>query len=165
MVRDVLCLPLAPPPAMVPMLPAIDPNGTNRKRVEELTKEAPCSTCHTAIINPLGFAFETLDGYGKYRTMEPNGQPVDATGSYTLDGKSFSYDGAVSLIKNMAASTQAHDCYSQHLIEYVYGRDTTDGDADRNLIAQAGLRSKSNTSVKDLMIELVSTDAFTARLP
>ncbi|MEA2700820.1 MAG: hypothetical protein QOI66_5091, partial [Myxococcales bacterium] len=117
MVRDVLCLPLAPPPAMVPMLPAIDPNGTNRKRVEELTKEAPCSTCHTAIINPLGFAFETLDGYGKYRTMEPNGQPVDATGSYTLDGKSFSYDGAVSLIKNMAASTQAHDCYSQHLIE------------------------------------------------
>lgn len=165
MVRDVLCLPLPPPPAMVPALPPIDPNSTNRKRVEELTKEAPCNSCHTAIINPLGFAFETLDGYGQYRTMEPNGQPVDATGSYTLDGKQVSYNGPVELIKDMAASTQAHDCYSQHLIEYVYGRDTTDGDADRNLIAQAGLRSKSNSSVKDLIIELVSTDAFTSRLP
>jgi len=147
------------------MLPPIDPNSTNRKRVEQLTKEAPCSTCHTAIINPLGFAFETLDGYGKYRTMEPNGQAVDATGTYTLDGNPVSYDGPVSLIKSMAASKQAHECFSEHLIEYVYGRDTSDGDADRNLIAQAGLRSKSNTSVKDLIIELVSTDAFTARLP
>ncbi|HEY2903778.1 MAG TPA: DUF1592 domain-containing protein [Polyangia bacterium] len=165
MVRDILCLPLPPPPNMVPALPAIAPNSTNRKRVEELTMNAPCNTCHTAIINPLGFAFENLDGFGKWRTQETNGQPIDATGSYSLDGKSFNFDGPVGLVKNMAASNQAHDCFSQHLIEYLYGRDTDASDADKNLIQQAGMRSQNNTSVKDLMVELVSTESFTTRLP
>ncbi|MEA2699850.1 MAG: hypothetical protein QOI66_4121, partial [Myxococcales bacterium] len=165
-VRDVLCLPLAPPPNMVfPELPAIGATSTNRKRVEELTMNPPCNSCHTSIINPLGDAFEKLGGYGEYRTVESNGQPLDASGTYNLDGQSFTFDGAVSLIKKMADSKQAHECYSEHLIEYLYGRDTSDGAADRNLVSQAGLRSKNNTSVKDLMLELVATDAFLTRLP
>jgi len=56
--------------------------STNRKRVETLTMNAPCSACHTSIINPLGFAFEHLDGFAQYRTQE-NGQAIDATGSTT----------------------------------------------------------------------------------
>ena len=163
--RDLLCLPLPPPPNNVPALPAIAANSTNRKRVEELTMSSPCNTCHTAIINPLGYAFENLGGLGQWRAMESNGQPVDASGSYSLDGKPFTYDGPVSLIKTMATSTAAHNCFAEHMIEYVYGRDISDGDADRNLVAQAGLRSKNNTSIKDLIVELVSTDAFTTRLP
>ena len=164
-VRDVLCLPLPPPPNNVPPLPMVTADTTNRKRVEELTMGSPCNGCHTAIINPMGFAFENLDGLGQWRTKEDNGLPIDASGTYTLDGKSFTYDGPVSLIKTIAGSTAAHDCFAEHMIEYLYGRDITDGDADRNLVAQAGARSKNETSIKDLIIELVSTDAFITRLP
>jgi hypothetical protein len=165
LVRDILCLPLPPPPNMVPTLPPIAANGTNRQRVEELTKDSACSACHTAIINPMGVAFENLDGFGRFRTQEANGQAIDATGTYKLDGESFSFDGPVSLIKKMADSRAAHDCYSEHLIEYLYGRDTDDTDAARNLVSQAGIRSKNNTSVKELIVGLVATDAFTTRLP
>ena len=62
--KDVLCVDIPPPPDAVPPLPAIPPNSTNRQRVADLTKNAPCSGCHTTMINPLGFAFENLDGVG-----------------------------------------------------------------------------------------------------
>jgi hypothetical protein len=162
--RDVLCLNLPAPPDNVPPLPALLPNATNRQRVADLTKNSPCNACHTAVINPLGFAFENLDGFGKWRTME-NGLPIDATGTYQLDGQMITFDGPVSLIKAMAGSRQAHDCYSRHLMEYVYGRDSDGGLNDANLIAQAGARSKNAMSVKDLILELVTTDSFVTRTP
>ena len=163
--HDVLCLDLPPPPDAVPPLPMINPNSTNRQRVQELTKNAPCSSCHERAINPLGFALEKLDGLGRYRTVE-NGQPIDASGSYELDGRDVPFDGAVSLLQAIAQSKQAHECYSRRWVEYLYGRDTDlNSDADRNLVAQAGLRSQANTSVKDLILNLVATDAFVSRLP
>jgi hypothetical protein len=164
MARDILCLNLPDPPDNVPPLPALQPNSTNRQRVNELTKSSPCNACHTTVINPLGNAFENLDGLGRWRTQE-NGQPIDATGTYQLDGQTITFDGPVSLAKAMAGSRQAHDCYSRHLVEYVYGRETDKGTADANLVAQAGARSKNAMSVKDLILELVTTDSFVTRTP
>jgi Protein of unknown function (DUF1592)/Protein of unknown function (DUF1588)/Protein of unknown function (DUF1595)/Protein of unknown function (DUF1587)/Protein of unknown function (DUF1585) len=163
--KDILCVDLPPPPDMVPPLPPLASNSTNRQRVEMLTKEAPCNSCHTNLINPLGFAFEHLDGIGQYRTQE-NGQPIDATAKYALDDQPADFDGAVQLIGAIAKSQQAHDCYSRHLIEYLYGRDTdASNGADENLIAQAGARSKNDWSVKNLILNLVATDAFLTRSP
>jgi hypothetical protein len=163
--HDVLCLDLPPPPDAVPALPAIAPNSTNRQRVEQLTSPAPCNSCHATAINPLGYAFESLDGLGRFRTQE-NGRPVDASGSYSLDGADVPFDGPVSLIKAMAASKQAHDCYSRRWVEYLYGRDLDLGvEADRNLVSQAGARSQANFSVKDLILAVIATDAFVSRLP
>src|SRR5262249_24827054 len=68
-VRDVLSVHI-PPPAVVPMLPALGPNTTNRQRIETLTSVAPCNTCHPIYINPLGFGFENLDAVGAWRTTE-----------------------------------------------------------------------------------------------
>jgi hypothetical protein len=168
MARDVLCLDLPPPPNNIPPFPAIAPNTTNRQRVSMLTANAPCNTCHTAIINPLGFSLENLDGDGMYRTMEgAMNLPVDASGSYTLSGKTFNFTNIVGLVKEMAMSKDANDCYSRHLIEYVYGRDIdlVANAADRDLVTQAGAKSLSNASVKELILNLVATDAFLTRLP
>jgi hypothetical protein len=163
--KDVLCVTIPAPPDVVPPLPAIDPNSTNRKRVATLTMNPPCSGCHTTVINPLGFAFEKLDGYAQVRTME-NGQPIDTTGSYNIDGKDVSFSGALELIKAIAGSQQAQDCYASHLIEYLYGRDVDPGnEADRNLVLQAGVHAKANPSTKTLIENLVATGAFLTRAP
>jgi len=161
-----LCVGVPPPPDAVPPLPAIPPNSTNRQRVANLTKDAPCNGCHTTMINPLGFAFENLDGVGRFRTTE-NGQPIDASANYTLDGMPVSFNGAVPLLQAIAASKQAHDCYAQHWVEYLYGRDVDviNNAADTDLVVQAGALSKGNTSVKNLIVNLVATDAFLTRLP
>jgi hypothetical protein len=163
--QDVLCVDIPPPPNTIPPLADLAPNSTNRKRVENQTKDAPCNTCHTTLINPLGFALENLDGFAQFRTQE-NGQPIDATAKYTLDGKEVSFNGAVELMKAVSQSQQANDCYSRHLAEYLYGRkiDSTN-DADASLITQAGARSKAYPSAKDLMVKLVTADEFLNRAP
>lgn len=163
--KDILCVTIPPPPDNVPPLPAIDPTSTNRKRVTTLTMNAPCSACHTTLINPLGFGLEHLDGYAQFRAQE-NGQAIDATGTYSIDGHDVSFNGALEMIKAIAGSQQAQDCYAAHLVEYLYGRDVdVTNDADKNLVARAGARAKANPSTKNLIVNLVATDAFLTRAP
>jgi hypothetical protein len=163
--KDILCVQIPAPPDVIPPLPALDPNSTNRKRVSTLTMNAPCSTCHTTLINPLGFAFEHLDGFAQFRAQE-NGQAIDSTGSYSIDGKDVSFTGALDLIKAIANSQQTQDCYASHLVQYLYGRDVDlDNDADKSLVARAGVRAKANPSTKNLIVNLVATDAFLTRAP
>ena len=161
--RRITCTPLPPPPGVVPPLPAVTADTTNRQRVDTLTKNAPCSSCHGSIINPLGFALETLDGVGQYRAQD-NGQPIDASGKYQLDGKTVAFNGPVELSKAIADSDQGHSCYAQHWIEYLYGRNV-DATADAKLVQQAGWLSRDKESAEELVVNLVSTDAFLSRLP
>ncbi|HEY2900870.1 MAG TPA: DUF1592 domain-containing protein [Polyangia bacterium] len=163
--KDILCVEIPPPPDVVPPLPALDPNSTNRQRVTTLTMNAPCNACHTTLINPLGFGLEHLDGFAQFRTQE-NGQPIDSSGSYSIDGHDVSFNGALDLIKAIANSQQAQDCYASHLVQYLYGRDVDmSSDADQKLVTQAGVRAKADSSTKNLVVNLVATDAFLTRAP
>jgi len=163
--KDLLCVNLPPPPNMIPPIPASMPNSTNRQRIDALTAGAPCNSCHTTRINPLGYAFESLDGVAAFRTTD-NGLPINTAASYVLDGQTVNFSGAVELVKAMAASQQAHDCYAQRLIEYLYARSVDpQTSADQALVTEAGSLSKNNTSIKNLIANLVTSDAFLARLP
>lgn len=162
--HNILCIDLPPPPDNVPGL-ADAVGNTNRERIEDLTKDPGCSSCHASFINPLGFAFEGLDGVGKARDMD-NGLPVNSSSSYTLDGKQVSYDGPVELMKTVAESPQAHDCYAKHWAEFLYGREMdVKEDEDAALVIQGGWLSQSDVSVKDLITQLIATDSFLTRTP
>ncbi len=162
--KDILCVDIPPPPNNIPPVPVLAPNSTNRQRIETLTKDAPCNACHPPFINPLGFALEKLDGVGAWRTTE-NGQMIDARGTYTLDGQTVNFDGPAQMAKAITSSDQAHACYAKHWAEYLYGRDIDAADADNALVLQGGALSKNVPSAKNLILNLVSTDAFLARLP
>jgi uncharacterized protein DUF1588/uncharacterized protein DUF1585 len=167
---DILCVQLPAPPNVPPQTPS-DPGKTNRQLLEAFTMQpgSVCLGCHGALINPLGFAFENYDGLGKYRTTEANGLPIDASSSYGFAEGRKSYNGAVELMKIIAGGSQAHDCYAQRLFEYIYGRERTkDGDfkaADDGVIGEIGRRSRLKAPIKQMILDLVSTDAFTTRLP
>jgi hypothetical protein len=161
--RHVLCKTLPPPPPNIPPLPELAPDATNRDRVEALTEAAPCSACHTHIINPLGYAFENIDGVGRFRTEE-NGQPIDAMGTAMIDGEASSFTGPVEFAQRIATSREAHECYARHWVEYLYGREVASTvAADRYLVEQAGAISRNVSSVENLLVELVATDAFMTR--
>lgn len=163
--RRVLCVELPPPPNMIPPLPELSADQTNRQRVELLTGDQACSGCHGVLINPLGFALEHYDGVGQYRDSD-NGQPVDASASYSIDGQTVSYDGAVQFAQTLAQSNQAHECYARRWAEYLYGRDFDRTQiSEQNLVLQGGALSHSGARVTDLIAQLVATDAFTSRLP
>jgi hypothetical protein len=157
---DSLCFKLGPPAAVLPSVPALEPNQTNRQRFEALT--AGCGgTCHNVFINPLGFAFEDYDGLGRHRTTD-NGQPVDTSGSYPFRAGTQSFASSAELMQLVAESPEAHQCWAKKLTGYALERDVVD--ADRPLIEALGAVSQAaGGSLKQVMLALVEQDAFRTR--
>jgi hypothetical protein len=154
---DTLCVGLGPPSMMLPSVPAIEANQTNRQRYQALT-EGCGAPCHTVFINPLGFAFENFDGVGRARTTD-HGQPVDTTGSYPFAEGTLSFSGAPELMQLIAEGAQAHQCWSKKLASYALERDMVE--AERPVIEQLGAVSlQSGGSLKEVMLALVRSDAF-----
>jgi hypothetical protein len=154
---DTLCAELGPPAVVLPSVPALMPNQSNRQRYEALTNGCG-APCHTVYINPLGFAFEDFDGVGRSRTTD-NGQPVDTTGSYPFVEGTEKFSGAPELMQLIASGSQAHQCWSKKMASYALERDLVD--AERPLIESLGAVSRaSGGSMKQVMLALVKSDAF-----
>jgi hypothetical protein len=162
----ILCKLMSPPPGVViPALP--DPttttNQTNRQVVNGITGPGTCgASCHATFINPAGFAFENFDGIGRFHTSE-NGLPVDTTGTYPFIEGDKTFANQVQFSQALAESTQAHACYATKWAANLYTRVPRAGDltAAAN-VAQSSL--KDNLSSLDLVVKLVSDDAFVTRV-
>jgi hypothetical protein len=156
---NVLCIELQPPPNLVPPLPAEVPGQTNRQRVDAHTRGCGAG-CHDRFINPLGFAFEHFDTTGAWRDTD-GGSPVDAKASYTLDGKSVTFDGAPELARLLAASTQVHECYARNWLGYALGREVSA--AEEGAVKQLAGASHAGSGAKDLLARIAVMDLFRAR--
>ncbi|HVY26241.1 MAG TPA: DUF1592 domain-containing protein [Polyangiaceae bacterium] len=159
---DVLCAPLGPPAATIPPVPALQAGQTNRQRISTLT--AGCGgVCHNEMINPLGFAFEHFDGMGQYRDAENGGLPIDSSGAYTFSEGTKTYQDAAGLMQAMADSEQAHLCYSKNLASFGLQRDIVPSDVPW-LTALSTVSKAPGGSLKQVMLELVKSDAFRTHL-
>jgi hypothetical protein len=157
---DILCSSLPAPPNDIPPLPALLDGQTNRQRVEALTGNAPCSACHATFINPLGFAFESYDAIGQWREAD-NGQPVNSSATFQLDGKEVSYNGPVELSQLLAKSPAVHRCYSKNWLEYVMGRKPAAEEAAvLDKVAAASLQADS---LGGLLANITALETFRAR--
>jgi len=157
-----LCAKLPPPPNNVTPLPP-GTNKTTRERVDAHTGKGTCgASCHATLINPAGFAFEHYDAVGAWRTTD-NGLPVDSAASYPLGGQMVSYDDAIAFSQLLAESQEAHRCFARQWLKFTYGRDAKT--EDTALIERLGESSQSGMAIKDIVLELVTTDAFLTRRP
>ena len=162
--QRILCVELPPPSPDATPLPELEPNMTNRERVEAVTGLGTCGEgCHSEQINPFGYAFENYDAIGKYRTVD-HGKPVDAASVGTLEGFEKTFMNGVELSHLLAEAKQTHDCYAQKLMTYLHGR----------LVAQeekamidyyARLSRADRISLHDLELSIVTSESFLNRLP
>ncbi|XXY50755.1 DUF1592 domain-containing protein [Sorangium sp. So ce269] len=158
----ILCAALPPPPDNATGLPPGE-KATNRERVEAHTGKGTCgAACHGTMINPAGFAFEHYDAIGKYRTTD-NGVPVNAADTYYLGGQPRSYADAIEFSRVLAESSEAHACYARRWVEFAQGREV--GAKDRELIDKLGEASHGGASTKELILQIVSSASFLARVP
>ncbi|HEU5077186.1 MAG TPA: DUF1592 domain-containing protein [Polyangiaceae bacterium] len=160
--QQILCLEIEPPGVVLPELPAVQPNQTNRQYIDSLTGRGTCGqSCHATRINPLGFAFENYDPLGRYRTTD-NGLDVDASGTYELDGADVAFSNAVELVELMANSSEAHRCYASHWLAYLNG--STVDSSDAAVLDDLAARSNSeDLSAQDLIRSLVQSNSFLTR--
>ncbi len=78
----------APPPEPPPNVPSLQENGekvtkvlTLRARLEAHRANPVCASCHK-LMDPIGFALESFDAVGKFRTVDENYVPIDNSGVY-----------------------------------------------------------------------------------
>ncbi len=155
--RHVLCATLgSPPPGAAGAMPDMAKQPTNRLRVEVTT--SPCGDgCHGGaggVINPLGFSFEGFDSIGKVRAID-GASPVDTTGAMDLVG---AFSGAVAMFDTIGSNPRAHACYAAHWSSFLNGSSRVD--VTPKWLSPAVSTSLKNGSVRDVIVELVQTDAF-----
>lgn len=160
--RRILCQELGDPPAAA-MGAMLGDEKTDREKVTALTGAGTCgASCHGTFINPAGFAFEHYGALGEFRT-EDNGFPINAADSFPFRGGAKSYNGAAEFSQAAASAPQTHECYARYWLEYLYGRETKGKDAF--LLKQIAGISEGGGNVEDLVVALVTSDAFLTRAP
>lgn len=122
---------------------------TTRDKVVELT-EVPGSTCENChrLLNPFGFALESFDALGRFRSTErffdSDGQlvseiPVHTASQTLLDGSVADFTDAVGMSRALSESRQMQACFARHYFRYAFGRKE---DVVRDACVLESLRSR-----------------------
>lgn len=160
--RAILCQNLPPPADDVIPVPTSG-GTTNRERVHNHTGPGTCgASCHATLINPLGFALEEYDALGRFRTTD-NGKPVDASGTYEFEDGPQTFRNARDFSARIAASQEAHRCYTSQWFAYLWGRRVHDDDS--SFLDARALKSVEGLALAELVTGIVGSDAFASRAP
>jgi hypothetical protein len=160
--RQVLCLEIPEPQIMLPPPPEQKPGVTTRQLYADFTAAAACQACHSQI-NGVGFAFENYDAAGGYREKE-EGQTVDASGSLELPSGKITFKNAIELGKALAKTPEARDCLARNWMRSLLRREESKLDGG-SLKAINQAFSASNFDMRELVVSLTKTRAFTHRNP
>jgi hypothetical protein len=150
-----LCESINPPPNDV-STEFPDDQGllTMRERLEVHQTVPQCAACHR-LTDPIGLAFENLDTVGQFRTTE-NGVTIDPSGELDEQGK---FAGARQLAGLIASHPRFVSCAVRNVYRSSMGHLETEGEDP--LIEELTLNfDKNGRHLKDLFVDLVSSDAF-----
>jgi len=162
--QQVLCVQVAPPPPnVVAVPPAVDPNATTRERFAEHIADPSCASCHVSL-DGIGFGFENYDQLGRYRATE-NGLPVDASGEVVGSGDPSlegPFNGALDLASKLANNETVRSCVATQWYRYAMGRveDTTDQCSLNDVRSRF---SATNGNFTELLVAITLSDAFRYR--
>jgi hypothetical protein len=155
-----------PPPEPPPDVPSLQENGekvtkvlTLRQRLEEHRANAVCASCHK-MMDPIGFALESFDVVGRYRTYDENFEPIDSSGVYP-DGTRI--DGLTGLRQVLVKqSDQVLYNITSTLLTYALGRGVEyyDAPAIRAILRDA---ARSGYRLPSIIVGIVKSAPFQMR--
>jgi hypothetical protein len=158
----VACIDVPLPPDNVPDPKPPAANLSVRDRFSEHDTNPCAQACHS-VFDPIGYAFENYNGIGAYQTMD-GGKPVDASGKISLDKQDRTFKNAIELGNILAASPQVADCMARQFLRYALRRREAPGD-EASLTSAGGTFGKKGNDLRELIVALTRTRAFTHRTP
>lgn len=118
---NLLGVPPQPPPPNVPPLPDASADGkvlSLRERMERHRANPVCAGCHKAM-DPIGFALESFDGVGRWRSTE-DGAAINTSGTL-FNGAEV--DGIVGLRRTIVAQPEIFvGVMTEKMLTYALGR-------------------------------------------
>ena len=154
----------APPPAPPPDVPALDEstmaaNLPMRERLAAHRSNAVCASCHRTI-DPVGFSLENFDAIGRWRDLEVEDQPVDASGALPGD-KDFK--GVTGLEDALLRRPEVFAAtLTENLLTFALGRGVEyyDAPAIRKIVSAA---EKDEYRFSSLILGIVKSAPFQMR--
>ncbi|HVJ18181.1 MAG TPA: DUF1592 domain-containing protein [Polyangiaceae bacterium] len=90
---------------------------SEREKANARATTNPCAGCHTSF-DPYGIALENYDIIGRFRTMDPEGRPIDASVTLPPNAGGQSVPNAVEMAKTLAAGDAFATCMTKNLISF-----------------------------------------------
>lgn len=146
---------------------------TTREVVEQVTEQPStgCSGCHQRYINPLGFASESFDGLGRFRTAQTL---FDATGHAAgqkpvntssvpgvVIGDTQPSSGIADVARLVAESGKVEACLARKYFRFAFRR--LDGPNDAPVIDDVASVAKSGAPLLDVMKKIALRPEFKER--
>ena len=153
-------IPAAPPGAAAQFKP--DATLSTRQNFSTLETMSGCKVCHS-ILNPLGYAFESFDAVGHFRTQEGT-STVDASGALTTSAGSRPFANAVELGSLLATDPDAQSCLTRKWFRFALARMETSGD-DYSLATAFQRFKESDFDLRVLLRAAASSRTFRFRAP
>jgi hypothetical protein len=158
--EEVLCLDVPKPPAQFMFNdPKITEDMTAREKLTVHAANPACAGCH-ALFDAIGFAMESYDPVGQYRTTE-KGKPIDTSGTIPLPGdRELKFANFIELVDQLAKLREPYECFSARYLEYATGR-TGVSQCERAPLAKRF--ADSGYQVDELILAVVGSPGFVAR--
>jgi hypothetical protein len=154
--RRVACIAVASPVSLQMAIVPPVPDATKTTRQRFTTHATPqCATCHDSI-DSFGFAFESFDGMGKFRTKDNN---LDVDASVVIAGTDFdgSYADSNALAKAMSKSAQVRECFARHLYRALAATSAPElAAAEDEFVNYSGLEKASSTAADANLVATIS---------
>ena len=148
-----------PPPAENSSFPPFDhakPMTKKEYLIEIHWKGADdCKGCH-ALMDPLGFAMESYDAIGRFRTEDENGLAIDPSGEMSDFG---AFADMEELSQLMYDEPRAMNCIVSNLFRQSMGHKETKGERPAVMAIQDAFEA-SGFKLQDAIVELVASPAF-----
>jgi hypothetical protein len=157
---NLLAAPPPPPPPDIPALKTtLDGRVLSAREQLELHRADPaCSSCH-AKMDPLGYALESFDAVGVYRTQEA-GRPLDVTATLP-DGTEFRAPSGLRKVM-MERKDEFTRAFTERLLTYALGRGTEAPDMPTvRGIARAA--AQDGYRLRAIILGIVKSEPFNLR--
>jgi hypothetical protein len=134
--------------------------ATLRERFEQHSRNPTCFSCH-GVMDPLGFALETFDSVGQFRTRDPETGGVMDTAGVLPNGTKISGPDDLRLAL-VARPEHFVQTVTEQLMTYALGRpvDYRDMPVVRDIVRKAAL---DNNRFASIVSQIVASDAFRRR--
>jgi hypothetical protein len=161
-VRKVMCMELLPPPQGLDISLYETAPTTERKRIEQSTRQSACAGCHK-IIDPFGFFQESYDPLGRWRT-EDNGFAVDTSILIDfLDEDPASTNGPVEALRTLTSSLMFKQCFVRQMFRFYMGRQEEPSDDPLLRRMFVGLAGDETQDILKLVGTLAASDRLGQR--
>lgn len=176
--KDYMCQNLVPPAAFV-----LSPNVTMQgpptvRNIVVANTEVPgsaCIQCHQPHINPLGFALENYDAFGRYRLTEPifntdgtinTTVPVNAESQPLADdGNQTDVSDPITFSQEIGNSREFNSCFVKHFFRYAEARyeDPVVDGCKLNKMLGAVINDPNSGSIQNMVKALATDSSFKIR--